>query len=117
MDISFILSTDEIFTLMSIARMRSAEGEAFITEALADAEICDLSGLVEKKFARYTNGELSIDPIVRMIADSLAMAESIAIREESWFVNAPWVSLIIQVCEYRKDHWKITPIQKGEADV
>jgi len=117
MDISFLLSSDELLTLMSLAHGRSEAGQRFADEALSGAQPCDLSGLVDKKLARIFRGELDIAPVVRMVADSLSLADTAAPQEDGgWMVRARWASLYCEPYPYQNRYWKITPVKEGQRD-
>ena len=76
MDISILLSKNELFTLISLEQNHSEAGRRFAEAALAGAERCDLSGLAERKLAKRVGADgLELAPVVRMIADALAHAD------------------------------------------
>ena len=112
MDISFILSTDEVFTLISMIDDKTEAGELFSSEALPGAGYCDLSGLVDKKLARVAGDELELAPVLRMLADAIARASSIERSGEAWSIRSPWVSLRCEEYPYREGHLKITPVKE-----
>jgi hypothetical protein len=58
MDVSFILSTDELFTLISKVNNQTQAGCVFLKTALAGAQESDLSMLAEKNLARIDGEEL-----------------------------------------------------------
>jgi len=113
MDVSFILSSDEIFTLMSLMPGKTDAGRQFAEGALVGAVFCDLSGLVEKRLARMVGDELEIVPVLRMLVDSLARADSAELRGEAWVMCSPWVTVQCSPYPYRDGDWKITPVQKS----
>jgi hypothetical protein len=113
MDVSFILSMDELYTLMLLAPKISENGRRFINEALADAEICDLSGLVEKSLARRIEDELDLEPVLRLVADALSNADNAQLIGEVWSIRSPWVSLLCERYTYHENHWKITPVKEA----
>lgn len=112
MDVSFILSSDELYTLMLLAPEISENGRRFIDEALAGAKICDLSGLVEKNLARRVDDELDLEPVLRLIADSISNAGNAQPDAEVWNISSPWVSLVCERYAYHENHWKITPVKE-----
>ena len=112
MDVSFLLSADELFTLMSLSTSRTGSGQLFADEALAGAGLDDLSGLVDKKLARRFGEELELMPVVRMISDALSRAEGIERSGETWNVRSPWVSLRCERYLYNEGLWKITPVME-----
>lgn len=112
MDVSFLLSYDELFTLMTLSPEVSAAGRRFTESALPGAEMCDLTGLVEKKLARWVGSELEIASVVRMASDAIAQADSLVEQESSWVVYSPWVTLICSQYLYRENHIKITPVEE-----
>ena len=114
MDISFILTSDEIFTLMSLLPDRTEGGERFAAEALPDAKQCDLSSLADKKLAKLTNGELELAPVIRMMADAIARADSVEAKGDIWNIDSPWVSLRCEKYLYQDGCWKITPLGEEE---
>ena len=115
MDVSYIFSADELFTLMSLVSKHSEAGRAFGAGELADAVSCDLSGLVKKKMAKHcADGEMELSPVIRMLTDALASADSIDRQEDGWLVRAPWVTLRCAVYPYRDDHYIITPMKEFE---
>ena len=113
MDVSFILSGDEIFTLMGLFSGHTEVGERFAAGALVGAEICDLSSLVEKKLAKRVGDSLEIEPVVRMVADAMARADSATNKDDKWEIDSPWISLQCEQYPYQANHWKITPLQRS----
>ena len=113
MDVSFILSSDELYTLMFLAPEISEAGRSFINKALTGAEICDLSGLVEKSLARRVEDELDLEPVLRLIADALSNAGNARLNGEVWSISSPWVSLLCEKYTYNDNHWKITPVKEA----
>ena len=113
MDISFILSADEIFTLMSLFPEHTEAGKRFINDALVQAKPCDLSSLAEKKMTRLTGGDYELAPVVRMIADSMARADSSDFIEGVWYIRSPWILLRCEEYPYRERHWRISPLYEG----
>lgn len=111
MKVSFILSADEVFTLASLTSEHTEAGRYFLDEVLTGAEICDLTGLVEKKLARQVGGEIELSPVLRMVAGALSRADSAARHGEAWEVRSPWVTLLCEKYIYRDKHFKITPVE------
>ncbi|MCL2151800.1 MAG: hypothetical protein FWH57_02395 [Oscillospiraceae bacterium] len=114
MEISFILSADEIFTLMSLFPDHSEGGRRFAAEALQGASPCDLSELPVKKLAKLVGGELEIEPAVRMAIDAIARADSASMSEDVWDIRSPWVFLRCEKYLYKEGYWKITPVEEEE---
>ena len=117
MDVSFILSENELFTLMSLAPDPSEAGRAFAEAALAGAQRCDLGGLADRKLAKHVGGGgLELAPAIRMIADALAHADSV---EESgggggsWVVRSRWVTLRCERYPYQDGHLRVIPLKEG----
>lgn len=110
MDISFILSAEELFTLMSLESGTSDAGLHFIDEALGGTEICDLSGLVDKGLARTADDELVLEPVLRMIISALSKASGAERNSGGWRIRSPWVELHCEMYQYNNNHWKITPV-------
>ena len=115
LEVSFILSDDEVFSLMSLFPDRSVAGQGFMDEALGGAVVCDLSGLVGKGLARVAGGQLELVPVVRMVADALARGDSVSRRGEVWDVRSKWVSLVCERYLFRDGHWKISPYDEGSG--
>ena len=115
MDISFILSADEIFTLISLMPGQTEAGGRFVKNALPGAAMCDLSGLAEKKLARMVDGEMILTPAVRMVVDAITRADSAEYNDNAWDIRSPWISLRCESYPYLDSHWKITPL-KGEQE-
>ena len=109
MEVSFIISADELFTLMSTVQGWTEAGRQFNAEVLGDAVICDLSELPDKKMARFIDGELELAPVIRMIADAVTRADNITRRGDIWEVASPWVTPKCERYPYREGHWRITP--------
>lgn len=111
MEMSFLLSDDEVFTLMSLAPGRTEAGQSFADGALDGAKLCDLSGLVDKSLARRSGDELELIPVIRMVADALSRAD-FALRDgEVWEVGSPWLNLLCERYAFRDGYWKITPMK------
>jgi len=116
MEVAFILSLNELFTLMSMIPGGSDAGRQFSKDALPGASMCDLGGLAEKKLARYnTDGKMELMPVVRMLTDALARADSVESFENGWIVRSPWITLQCENYPYNQKHLKITPIKNDEA--
>jgi len=115
MDISFILSADEILTLISLMPGQTGPGKKFCDEALPNAVICDLTGLIDKKLARMVGDELELAPVIHMVADAVARATSAELLGETWEVHSPWISLQCETYPFREGDWRITPLKYEEA--
>jgi hypothetical protein len=113
MDVSFILSADEIYTLMSYANNPSEAGRKFADAVLSEAKLCDLNGLVEKQLAKHIAGELDLAPVIRMVADALACADRSELHGDVWNIQSSWVSLRCEKYPYKEKHYKITPLKEG----
>jgi len=116
MDVSFILSAEEFFTLISLVPDATEAGQQFRNEVLGGAEICDLSGLIEKNMARRVEDELVLEPVLRMISSAVAKADSAEVHNGIWSIRSPWVELRCEKYLYHKNHWKITPVNTKETD-
>ena len=111
MEVSFILKTDELYTLMSLIPERTEAGKKLYNEALSGASACDLSGLVEKNLAQFIENELVIDPVLRMISSALSIADSVVLYDEVWYIESKWIDLKLEQYKYNEDHWRITPLK------
>jgi len=114
MEVSFILSKDELYTLISIMGERTVAGKRFVEQALTDAVLCDLSGLADKALGRTTKDGIELETVTRMIVDAIAKADRAELFGEIWKIDAPWLSLECECCQYREGHWKVTPIRGAE---
>jgi hypothetical protein len=112
MDVSFILSSDELYTLISLIPDATSDGQGFVKEALVGAVICDLSGLVNKKLANHIEEEIDIEPVVRMVISAIAKANSVKHNEGVWTIKSSWIALICEKYFYNDNHWKITPLKE-----
>jgi len=115
MEISFILSTDEIYTLMSLFPDHTDDGRRFAAEALSGATPCDLSSLVDKKLAKPVSDKLEVAPVIRMLIDAIARADIAEIHDDVWSITSPWVSLRCEKYPYQEGFWKITPHNGDEC--
>jgi len=111
MEVSFILKTDELFTLLSLAPERSNAGQKLYDEAVSGANVCDLSGLIEKKLALLIEDELVIDPVLHMISSALSVADSAELHDDVWDIKSKWIDLHLEKYKYNEDHWRITPLR------
>jgi len=112
MDVSFILSADEIFTMISLMPDRTEVGKEFIEKVLSGAEICDLSGLPEKKLARIDGDELKLAPVIHMMIDAISNAGKVEEHENHWLISSDWVTLRCENYPYKENHWKLTPLKE-----
>jgi len=112
MEVSYILSSDELFTLISLNQDLSGAGQKFCYEALENATICDLSGLVEKKLAQQMEDELNLEPVLRMVSTAISQADSAEQQNNIWKINSPWLALLCMKYEYQENHWKVTPVKE-----
>ena len=116
MDVSFILSLDEVFTLITLSGRQTDSGARFAKEALTGAALCDLSGLVEKKLAGRVGSEIELAPITDMMADALALSDSAELDDSVWTIRSPWVVLRCETYPYKERHFKITPLGIGSRE-
>jgi len=112
MEVSFILSENELLTLISVNTGITEAGQHFVDAALAGAELCDLLTLVEKNLAKSIDDELELEPVLRMVADALAHADSAEINDEVWTIRSPFITLKCQQYPYHDGHWMITPVKE-----
>jgi len=112
MDVSFILSTDELFTLISQMSNQTQAGKAFVDKALAGAQISDLSMLPEKNLARVDGEELTLAPVVQMLIDAISNASRAEYNGKHWEIDSGWVILQCERYPFIEEHWKLTP-KKG----
>jgi len=115
MDVSFILSSNELYTLISLASDTTKASQQFCEDALSGAEICDLSGLIEKGLAREFGDGLELEPVLRMIAGALSKADRATYHEAAWDIRSQWVNLLCEKYPFNENHWKITPVNSKEA--
>ena len=110
MEVSFLMSCDEVFTIISLMPNRTPPGERFIRVALAGAKECGLQNFVGKNMARLTDDGYVLDPVIKMIADAMARPDSATFEDEVWLIKSPWISLTCEKCSTRVGHLKITPV-------
>jgi len=114
MDVSFILSADELYTLISLIPDMTISGKHFCDEALAGAEICDLSGLIHKNMAKQVEDELELEPVLRMISSAVSKATSAEHHDGIWSIRSEWIDLRCEKYPYHDNHWKVTPVNSGK---
>jgi len=114
MDVSFILSSDEIYTLVSQMRTQSETGKDFIEKALANAVENDLSGLIKKNLARIEGDELILAPVIHMMIDSISNAKHAELNDGCWEIESDWITFKCEDYPYMEAHWKLTPIKGAE---
>ena len=116
MDISFILSSDEILTLISLMPGQTEAGAIFVESALRGASPCDLSGMVDKKLARMAGEELVLTPAARMVVDAIARADGAEYSDGAWSIRSPWISLRCENYPFLEGHWKLTPLKEESSN-
>ena len=110
MDISYIFSADELFTLVS-AMFNNPEGENSVPEFLKDAKACDLDRLVKKGMAKtFSNGEIELTPIVNMLIDALAFPDNIQEINTGFIFESNWIKVKCETYPFNENHYKLTPI-------
>jgi len=114
MDTSFILSVNALFTLMSSVPNQTDAGRQFKDSVLPDAEMCGLEEL-EKFVVHNEDGHIELVPVIRMIIDALACADSANRTDEGWIVCSPWITLRCEEYQYKAEHYKITPLKDEKA--
>lgn len=114
MDVSFILSDDELFTLLSVSEEKSEAGQIFLEKALDGAKLCDLKGLVEKNLARFIDDELELESVIGMIVEVISKSESAELRDECWYIRSDPVDVLCENYQYNEGHRKVTPVRKKE---
>ena len=112
MEVSFILTTDELFTLITEMKGKTEAGKEFEKKALSGAVLCDLAGLAEKKLACIKEDEIELVPVMRMIIDAISNAEKIECHGSYWEVCSAWVTLRCEKYLHNENHWKISPIKE-----
>jgi hypothetical protein len=111
MEVSFILSANEIFTLISQTPEHTESGERFIREALAGAQSCDLTSLVKKKLAHITDNELELEPVLYMLITALSHADNAENCVSHWEIQSPWVSLRCESYPFKAGYWRLSPVK------
>ena len=108
-----MFSADELFTLVSMIEDHSEPGKQIIDEALHDAEPCELSGLIEKKMAKKSESDIiEVAPIIKMIIEAIAHAESVKRNDIDWEIKSQWVDLKLEAYPFRDEYFRITPINQ-----
>ena len=117
MDVSYIFSADELFTLISLIPDRSDAGQRFCEDALADAALCSLDGLGAKKMAKQHPGnQLELAPVIRMITETLAKAESLERIKNGWLLRSPWITVSCEAYPHLERHYLITPLEEAASE-
>ena len=116
MEISFILSKDELLTLILINDDITEAGQCFVDTALEGAEICDLLSLIDKNFAKNVNDELEVEPVLRMIADAIAHAVSSEHKDDTWKIGSKLIALECQKYPFHEGYLKITPVEEKKDE-
>lgn len=115
MDVSYIMSVDEIFTLMMLIPEHTAPGEQFISEALTGADNCALDELEGKKMAKRTDdGRIELAPVISMFIETLAKASAVERAESGWIVRSQWITLHCEPYPYKDKHYILTPMKGDE---
>lgn len=117
MEVSYIISEDELFTLISMTSNHTDAGRLFCAEVLSEAKVCDLDGLVDKNIAvKRANNQVELTPVFNMFIDSLAQADSIQNVGNSWIIQSPWITLRCEAYPFIEKHIKITPMKEGRIN-
>ena len=112
MEISFILTYDELFTLATAATELSQAGEHFLRDALPDAQKCSLDGLVDKKMAHYVGDKIELSPVIRMIADAIAKADTVVLSNGNWIIQSSWIKLKCEKYPFQDNCFKVVPLKE-----
>jgi len=116
MEVSYILSSDELYTIIIHDQDFSDAGRKFCNEALNNATICDLTGLIEKKLAQQREDELELEPVLKMISIAISKANSAEQQNNIWIVTSPWITLLLKQYKHQENHWKITPVKEAQNE-
>jgi len=111
MDVSFILSQNELYTLLSAEPKRTEAGAVFLETALSGAERCDLSGLVERKLARRVSSGPEPAPVIAMLSCAISQADSAEESGGIWEISSQWLSIRCEAYPYQEEHLKITLLE------
>jgi len=111
MDVSFILSTDELYTLISQMNTQTQAGKAFVEKALAGAQSNDLSMLAGKNLAGVDGEELTLAPVLQMLVDAISNAGRAEYNGRYWEIDSDWVTLQCESYPFIDRHWKLTPVK------
>jgi len=114
MDVSFVLSADELFTLISQMNKQTEAGKTFVEKALKNAEICDLSNLEEKNLAGIGGDELILVPVMHMLINAISNATGAEDKDSYWEIDSDWVTLHCERYPYKEEHWILSPIKGAE---
>jgi hypothetical protein len=115
LDVSYILSFDELLTLLTLAKTQTNECRHFADSVLTDAKLIPLNGLITKGLATRIDGKIRIDTVLRMLIDTIATAETIEERKECWHLKGEHINVNIALYPHIARHIKIIPIQKEGA--
>ena len=120
LEVSFMLSRDELYTLVLLSGEPTEAGKYFISEALAGASPDDLSGLIEKKMAHGHGEKIVVEPVIRMLGASICKAEKIDfinLGNESggtYVVCSPWIKIRCEPYPRIENCLKLTPEKPDE---
>ena len=121
-EVSFILSRDELYTLVLLSGEPSEAGRDFVAGVLAGAVQNDLLGLVEKKMAHEQNGKILLEPVVRMLGAAVCKADKVDVAESKgkkskndgiYTIYSPWLKLRCERYARIADCIKLTPLKPG----
>ncbi len=112
LEIAFIISKNELFTLLQNTSQLSDSGIAFVKQVLNRSQIDDLNGLVEKKLAYIREGEVWIQPVIRMLVAGIARANGFESIDNGWRFDSLGMYIECLNYEHHPDHIKLIPRQK-----
>jgi hypothetical protein len=116
MTVSFILSIDEIYTLMSLVPEHTDAGSRLLAEVFAGGKTDGLTELIDKKLAHNINGTLELTPALRMIAFTLARPEELIAKQGFYLVRSAWIKLKLEKYTYKDGHYRITPLKEQKHE-
>lgn len=110
LNVSFLFSRDELYTLVKKYDLSDA-GKAFMDKVLLDAREDDLSGFVQKQLAKAQDGKILLEPVICMIAESIASAIEFWEKDGCYEIKSEWVALKCCLDTKIPDGLKIMPYE------
>lgn len=109
MDVLFLFSRDELYTLICGHKLTDA-GQRFVDTVLEGAKKDALSHIVEKRFAVRRGETILLEPVISMLIESIAKADTFSGDASLCELTSPWVSVRCETDPHAQDGFKLTPL-------
>lgn len=110
-EISFIMSRDELYTLILLNGEPSEWGKNFVETELGGAQKNNLLNLADKRMASFRDGKLFIEPVIRMMGAAICKTYKTEKMDGVYIIYSQWINIRYEIYSQIEGYVRLTPIK------